>query len=107
MRQTGSKNTGNAQRIRSNSVSLIFYESTDITRPIMALIAGIQAPPGRVMGHAGAFIGAGEKKAIGKVTALEDAGVVITNHPSKFGEEMKRLLGSEAYRTSSVSDIPD
>ena len=71
----------------------------------MALIAGIQAPPGRVMGHAGAFIGAGERKAIGKVKALESAGVVITNHPSKFGEEMKRLLGSEAYRTPSVSDI--
>ena len=73
----------------------------------MALIAGIQAPPGKIMGHAGAFVGAGEKKAISKVRALEDAGVVITNHPSRFGEEMKRLLGSEAYRTPSVSDIPN
>ena len=73
----------------------------------MALIAGIQAPLGRVMGHSGAFVGAGEKKAIGKVRALEDAGVVITNHPSRFGEEMKRLLGSEAYRTFLVSDIRD
>ena len=73
----------------------------------MALIAGIQAPPGRVMGHAGAFVGAGEKKAAGKVQALEGAGVVTTNHPSKFGEEMKRLLSSEAYRIPSVSDIPD
>ena len=73
----------------------------------MALIAGIQAPSGRVMGHAGAFVGAGEKKATGKVRALEDAGVVTTNHPSKFGEEMKRLLGSEAFRTPSVSDMWD
>ena len=71
----------------------------------MALIAGVQAPPGRVMGHAGAFVGAGEKKAAGKVRALEDAGVVMTNHPSKFGEEMKRILGSGAYWTPSVSDI--
>lgn len=71
----------------------------------MALIAGVQAPSGRVMGHAGAFVGAGEKKAAGKVRALEDAGVVTTNHPSKFGEGMRRLLGSEAHRIISVSDI--
>ena len=81
-----------------------YYKPADILRPVMALIAGIQAPSGRVMGHAGAFVGAGEKKAGGKVRALEDAGVVITNHPSNFGEGMKRLLGSEAYRTPSVSD---
>ena len=65
----------------------------------MALIAGIQAPSGRVMGHAGAFVGAGEKKAAGKIRMLEDAGVVTTNHPSKFGEAMKRILDSEASRT--------
>ena len=70
----------------------------------MALIAGIQAPSGRVMGHAGAFVGAGEKNAAGKVRMLEDAGVVTTNHPSKFGEVMKRLLDSKASRTP-VSDI--
>ncbi|CAF9929096.1 hypothetical protein IMSHALPRED_007813 [Imshaugia aleurites] len=76
-------------------------------KPVMALIAGIQAPSARVMGHAGAFVGAGEKKAAGKVRALEDAGVVITNHPSKFGEGMKRLLDSEAHGIASVSDIRD
>lgn len=70
----------------------------------MALVAGIRAPAGRVMGHAGAFVGAGEKKAVGKVRAFEDAGVVITNHPSNFGKEMKQLLTSEAHRTP-VSDV--
>lgn len=70
----------------------------------MALVAGIRAPAGRVMGHAGAFVGAGEKKAVGKVRAFEDAGVVITNHPSNFGKEMKQLLASEAHRTP-VSDV--
>lgn len=58
----------------------------------MALIAGVQAPHGRVMGHAGATVRAGEKSAKAKVKALEDAGVVIVNHPSKFGEGMKNLL---------------
>ena len=107
MRQNGSRSTENVQRNQSKFVPHPYYESTEITRPIMALIAGVQAPAGRIMGHAGAFVGAGEKKAVGKVRALEDAGVVITNHPSNFGEEMKRLLGSEAYRTPSVSDAQD
>lgn len=82
-----------------------YHGATDIIRPIMALITGIQAPASRVMGHAGAFVGAGEKRAAGKVRALEDVGVVITNHPSKFGEGMKRLLANEIHRIPSVSDI--
>ncbi len=68
----------------------------------MALVAGVQAPQGRVMGHAGAFVGAGEKNAISKVRALENAGVVITNHPSKFGDGMKRLLANDIHRTLFV-----
>ena len=58
----------------------------------MALIAGVQAPHGRVMGHAGALVRAGEKSAKAKIQALTGAGVVMVNHPSKFGEGMKPLL---------------
>ena len=68
----------------------------------MALVAGVQAPQGRVMGHAGAFVGAGEQNAISKVRALEDAGVVITNHPSKFGNGIKKLLANKVSRTPSL-----
>ena len=68
----------------------------------MALVAGVQAPQDRVMGHAGAFVGAGERNAISKVRALEDAGVVITNHPSKFGNGMKELLANQIHRTHFV-----
>ncbi|CAD6574263.1 MAG: hypothetical protein ASARMPREDX12_006484 [Alectoria sarmentosa] len=82
-----------------------YRKRTEKPKPIMALIAGVQAPSGRVMGHAGAFVGAGEKKAAGKVRALEDAGVVITNHPSKFGEGMKQLLGNGPRRSSSEPPI--
>lgn len=71
----------------------------------MALIAGIQAPRGRIMGHAGALVSAGEKNALGKVQALEDAGVVIVNHPSKFGDGMKSLLNNSSIGASSVSAI--
>lgn len=72
-------------------------------RPIMALIGGVQAAPGRIMGHAGAFVAPGEGDALSKIRALEDAGVVMTDHPAKFGDGMKKLLGSAAAsRKSSV-----
>lgn len=50
--------------------------------------------PGRVMGHAGAFVLPGEPDAPAKIKALSDAGVTIVNHPAKFGDAMKTLLGN-------------
>ena len=70
----------------------------------MALVAGVQAKSGRIMGHAGAFVGPGEKDAISKARALESAGVVLTNHPSKFGYLMRRLLGFHPDQTIRVSE---
>ncbi|KAH8808393.1 succinyl-CoA synthetase-like protein [Xylogone sp. PMI_703] len=61
-------------------------------KPIAALIGGIQAPPGRVMGHAGAFTLPGEPGALQKIRALEGVGVTMVNHPAKFGEAFKTLL---------------
>jgi len=55
------------------------------------------------MGHAGAFVTPGEPDACTKIKALEDAGVVMTNHPAKFGEGMSKLLGSIASSTGTVS----
>ena len=69
----------------------------------MGLIGGVKVPHGRVMGHAGAFVAPGESDACTKIRALEDAGVVMTNHPAKFGEGMSRLLGSISNSTSTVS----
>ena len=69
----------------------------------MALVAGMQARSGRFMGHAGAFVGPGESDALSKARALESAGVVLTNHPSKFGGRMRKLLPSDAGRTVRVS----
>ena len=68
----------------------------------MALIAGVQAPAGRTMGHAGAYISAGEKNASGKIKALENAGAVITNHPSKFGDAMKGLFQDQGISFTPV-----
>ncbi|PYH99391.1 succinyl-CoA synthetase subunit alpha [Aspergillus ellipticus CBS 707.79] len=63
-------------------------------KPIMALVGGLHAPPGRVMGHAGAWTAPGEPDAKVKYEALERAGAVMVNHPEKFGQGMKTLLGS-------------
>lgn len=68
----------------------------------MALVAGLQAPPGRVMGHAGAWSGPGELGASAKHQALERAGAVMVNHPEKFGEGMRALLGNRAGNHGSM-----
>jgi succinyl-CoA synthetase alpha subunit len=69
-----------------------------LDRPIMALVGGLEAPPGRIMGHAGAWAAPGEPDAQTKYQALERAGAIMVNHPEKFGEGMKTLLGNRATR---------
>lgn len=73
---------------------------TDIVRPIMALIGGLEAPSGRIMGHAGAWTAPGEPDAKTKYQALERAGVTMVDHPEKFGDGMKTLLSRQGTRVS-------
>jgi succinyl-CoA synthetase alpha subunit len=77
---------------------------TPYTRPISAIIAGVNAVPRRVMGHAGAFTSFGEPDALIKIKALEKAGVTMVNHPENFGDAMKTLLGKSG-RASSGSSV--
>lgn len=72
----------------------------------MALVGGREAPPGRVMGHAGAWVGPGEPDARTKLQALRDAGAVTVNHPEKFGEGMKSLLSNTARRPTFQVSLP-
>ncbi|PGG95172.1 hypothetical protein AJ79_10211 [Helicocarpus griseus UAMH5409] len=67
-------------------------------KPIMAVVGGLHAPPGRIMGHAGAWAAPGEPDAQTKIKALQDAGAVMVHHPEKFGEGMKTLLGNAGRR---------
>ncbi|TQB68111.1 hypothetical protein MPDQ_004016 [Monascus purpureus] len=72
-------------------------------KPIMALVAGMQAPRGRVMGHAGAWAAPGEPDARKKYKALESAGAVMVHHPENFGEKMKGLLSKNTSRFGTTS----
>ncbi|KAM7190634.1 Succinyl-CoA synthetase-like protein [Naviculisporaceae sp. PSN 640] len=69
-----------------------YHSRSESPKPIVGLIAGRCEAPGRIMGHAGAFTSIGEPDAAAKIAALEDAGVVMVNHPSKFGHVLKRRL---------------
>lgn len=71
----------------------------------MALVGGLEAPPGRIMGHAGAWAAPGEPDAQTKYQALERAGAVMVNHPEKFGEGMRTLLGSTAKRPGTQVSV--
>ena len=64
----------------------------NITKPVVAYVAGVSAPPGKRMGHAGAIVTGNEGTASGKYKALNDAGVKTTDSPALIGEIMKELL---------------
>jgi len=63
-----------------------------MTKPVSAYIAGVTAPPGKKMGHAGAIVSGGKGTAAAKMDALRDAGVKVGNNPTEAGELMVEIV---------------
>ena len=70
-----------------------FIKNHKIKKPMVGFIAGITAPPGRRMGHAGAIISGGKGGASDKIDTMTDAGIIIAKSPAEMGITLKNKLG--------------
>ena len=64
----------------------------NMTKPVVAYVAGVTAPPGRKMGHAGAIISGSKGTAQAKMEALREAGVHVCQNPTEAGEKMVEIV---------------
>ena len=68
------------------------FIAAEVTKPVVAYIAGVTAPPGKKMGHAGAIISGSQGTAQAKMAALTAAGVHVVNNPTEAGEKMAEVV---------------
>ena len=80
---------GSAEEEASN-----FIKRSKVNKPIVGFIAGLTAPPGRRMGHAGAIISGGQGGAENKIELMKSAGIIISESPANIGKTLFNKLNS-------------
>ena len=76
-----------------------FIKDSKTKKPIIGFIAGLTAPPGRRMGHAGAIIAGGKGGAQDKIEKMKSCGIIVTDSPAEIGKTLKtKLQGWDIFR---------
>ncbi|PJB70611.1 MAG: succinate--CoA ligase subunit alpha [Alphaproteobacteria bacterium CG_4_9_14_3_um_filter_47_13] len=71
-----------------------YYKALKKKKPIAGFIAGVTAPPGKRMGHAGAIISGGDDTAVAKMKAMRDAGFVVSDSPAGLGDAVLEAIAA-------------
>jgi succinyl-CoA synthetase alpha subunit len=69
-----------------------FYTKSKVKKPICGFVAGVTAPPGKRMGHAGAIISGGQGTADSKIEAMKAAGIFVSESPAGLGSTMLKAM---------------
>lgn len=76
----------------SDEEDCAYWIRHNMTKPVVGFIAGVTAPQGKRMGHAGAIISGGKGTAQGKLAVMEECGIKVTRNPAEMGKLLKSVL---------------